>query len=398
MTRGHIEYALCVLYYLKGEFDAALEGLAGAQELLAGSQYIALYGGLLRGQIAMAQGQAQDAESHFRRAQRIARKSFVLDPVPAAGCEVALNELALECNRVSTAAELRGAPRALMKYGVPFSLFATATSLLIELRLRAGRVDQALTAAEELLAFVRVAGLTSLVRYLAALRISVLVIAGRLEDAELAWQRENLPEGSAACVDLAGQTWREMEAVSCARLRWLIASARFEEARGLARELIAVANERRWRRTQMRALVLSMVLEQHAGAPAAAVAHLEEFLGMFAESPYAWPLVRERATCAQVVSMYLELNPDSPYGKTARSLLAAMRRVDGVRGLVLSEREREVLQRLEGQRDKQIAAALGLTVSGVRFHLRKLFTKLNVRTRDEAVRRARELGLIPDDS
>ena len=75
-----------------------------------------------------------------------------------------------------------------------------------------------------------------------------------------------------------------------------------------------------------------------------------------------------------------------------------MRRVDGVRGLVLSEREREILRRLVGQRDKQIAAELGLTVSGVRFHLRKLFTKLNVRTRVEAVGRARELGLIPDDS
>ena len=398
LTRGHIEYALCVLYHLKGEFDAALERLAGARELLAGSQYIALYGGLLRGQIAMAQGQAQDAESHFRRAQRIARKSFVLDPAPAAGCEVALYELALECNRVSTAAELRGAPRALMKYGVPFSLFATASSLLIELRLRAGRVDQALTAANELLASVRAAGLTSLVRYLAALRISVLVIAGRLEDAELAWQSENLPEGSEGCVDLAGQTWREMEAISCARLRWLIASERFEEGRVLALELIAVAIDRRLRRTQMRALVLSMVLEQHAGAPAAAVARLEEFLSLFAESPYAWPLVRERATCAQVVRTYLELNPDSPYRETARSLLAAMRRVDDGREPVLSERELEVLRRLASQRDKQIAAELGISPHGVRYRLRKLFAKLGVAKRDDAVRRARELGLIPDDS
>ena len=126
--------------------------------------------------------------------------------------------------------------------------------------------------------------------------------------------------------------------------------------------------------------------------------HLEEFLSLFAESPYAWPLVQERADCAAVVTRFLDLNPDSPCQESARSLLAAMRRVDGVRGLVLSEREREILRRLEGQRDKQIAAALGLTVSGVRFHLRKLFTKLNVRTRVEAVRRARELGLIPDDS
>ena len=101
---------------------------------------------------------------------------------------------------------------------------------------------------------------------------------------------------------------------------------------------------------------------------------------------------------APVVTRFLDLNPESPCRETARSLLAAMRGMDDGRRLVLSEREREVLQRLEGQRDKQIAAELGLTVHGVRFHLRKLFTKLNVRTRVEAVRRARELGLIPDDS
>ena len=398
LTRGHMEYALCVLHSLKGEFDAAFVRLAAAREFLPGSQYIELYGGLLCGQIAMVQGQAKDAESHFRRAQRIARKSFVLDPVPVLGCEVALKELALERNRVSTAAELCGGARALMKLSVPFSLFAMASSLLIELNLRAGRVDQALKTADELLAFLRAAGLTSLVRYLAALRISVLVIAGRLEDAERAWQSENLPEDSEGCVDLAGQTWREMEAVSCARLRWLIAGERFPEGRRLARAMSAVAIERRFRRTQMRALALSMVLEQRAGESESAVGYLEEFLRLFAESPYAWPLVRERATCAAVVTRFLDLDPDSPCRETARSLLAAMRRVDDGREPVLSERELEVLRRLASQRDKQIAAELGISVHGVRFHLRRLFNKLGVAKRAEAVRRAREAGLIPDDS
>ena len=114
-----------------------------------------MYGELLRGQVAMARGQVQEAESHYRRAQRVARKSFVLDPVSAPLAEVVLRELALECNRVSTAAELRTVPGALLKYGVPFSSFATASGLAIELRLRRRRIDQALTVADELLEFVR---------------------------------------------------------------------------------------------------------------------------------------------------------------------------------------------------------------------------------------------------
>ena len=75
-----------------------------------------------------------------------------------------------------------------------------------------------------------------------------------------------------------------------------------------------------------------------------------------------------------------------------------MRRVDDVRDPVLSERELEVLRRLASQRDKQIAAELGISPHGVRYHLRKLFAKLGAAKRNDAVRRARELGLIPDDS
>ena len=232
LTRGHLEYARCALHHLKGEFDAALERLATAREFLAGSQYIALHGELLHGQVDLAQGRAQEAESHYRRARRIARKSVVLDPVPAAGCDLALKELALECNRVSSGAEPCGVPGVLMNYGAPFSFFAMGSGVSIDLRLRAGQVEQALAVADEQLAFVRAGALTSLVRYLAALRTTVLVIARRLEEAGRAWRRDKLPEDSEGCVDLAGQTWREMEAVSCARLRWLIAMERFGEARG----------------------------------------------------------------------------------------------------------------------------------------------------------------------
>ena len=74
-----------------------------------------------------------------------------------------------------------------------------------------------------------------------------------------------------------------------------------------------------------------------------------------------------------------------------------MERADGPRPPELSEREREVLQRLEGEQDKQIATALGLSAYGVRYHIRKLFAKLGARNRAEAVRRAREMGLAPDD-
>ena len=61
--------------------------------------------------------------------------------------------------------------------------------------------------------------------------------------------------------------------------------------------------------------------------------------------------------------------------------------------VALSKREAEILPRL-GKMDKQIAAELCLTTHGVRHHIRKLFAKLGVHRRADAVQRAREMGLL----
>ena len=74
-----------------------------------------------------------------------------------------------------------------------------------------------------------------------------------------------------------------------------------------------------------------------------------------------------------------------------------MHPVEDVSNLLLSEREQQVLQELAGHRVKQIAASPGLSVHGVRYHLSKLFTKLDVSNRADLLRRARGLGLIQDD-
>ena len=115
----------------------------------------------------------------------------------------------------------------------------------------------------------------------------------RIDDAERAWVSADLPPDEAGWLDLTGQTWREMEALSSARLRLAIGRGRFEEARSLAGELRTVAAARGLKRTLMRALALSAVLERRAGDGAAAAAHVEDYLCVYADSPYGGPLVRE---------------------------------------------------------------------------------------------------------
>jgi len=394
-TRRGLQYGLGVLHFLKGECDPALDRLSAATES-AEVDNIVLHADLVSGQICFVQGRLRDAESHLDRARRIARKSFITEPEATQTCDVVRREIALECNRATTT-EPVGVLKLLTRQGVPISLLATASNLLIGYRLKSGRIDKALALTDRLLVRLRRIEFTTLARLVVALRTTVLVIAGRVSEAERTWRREALPEEPADCVDLSSQSWREMDAVSEARARLLIANRRFDEARSLLHHLHSVSTKHGLRIVEMRALALSVMLEHQAGKISASLRHLTEYLRLFAESPYAWPLVREGATGADVLRRYVDSNADAPHGEAARSLLA-MCGEDENSAPSFSKRELEILRRLEGRQDKEIAAELALSTHGVRYHLRSLFAKLGVGGRTEAVRQAREMGLIPNHS
>jgi DNA-binding NarL/FixJ family response regulator len=64
--------------------------------------------------------------------------------------------------------------------------------------------------------------------------------------------------------------------------------------------------------------------------------------------------------------------------------------------LGITERERQVLQLLaDGRSNKEIAARLELSPNTVKTHVARLFEKLRVARRTEAILIARELGLVP---
>ena len=64
--------------------------------------------------------------------------------------------------------------------------------------------------------------------------------------------------------------------------------------------------------------------------------------------------------------------------------------------LGITERERQVRQLLaDGRSNKEIAARLGLSPNTVKTHVARLFEKLRVARRTEAIMLARELGLVP---
>ena len=64
--------------------------------------------------------------------------------------------------------------------------------------------------------------------------------------------------------------------------------------------------------------------------------------------------------------------------------------------LGLSERELEVLHEIAaGRSNKEIAAQLHVSPNTIKTHVARLFEKLGAKRRTEAIRRARELGIVP---
>ncbi len=64
--------------------------------------------------------------------------------------------------------------------------------------------------------------------------------------------------------------------------------------------------------------------------------------------------------------------------------------------LGLSKRELEVLHEMaSGRSNKEIAAQLNVSPNTVKTHVARLFEKLGAKRRTDAIRRARELGIVP---
>ena len=394
LLRSVVEYGLCYVHGGRAEFEAALRHGAQAKRLAAGSApYVAMCVDFQLGQIAMAQGRVAEAAKCYRRAQRVVRGRFLQEPRPVAYGQVLAWELDLERNRIPPEVAARGISIDTYRACPQFSAYAAASELGMALSLATAGTDAALSTLEEMLDYARESDLPVLERHLSVLRAAVNADAGRLSEAERIWRTEGLPESDDGCLDVRTQSWREMEALSCTRVALHEGKGDFETARALARRIADVGMSRGLRRTRMRALALLTAIESRSGNREEAAARLSEFLDAFAETDYARPLVREGEVVVGVIEDYLDAHPDTPHEASADALLNAVRTKDAPVPL-LSVRETEVLQRLETQTDKEIGAALGITPDGVRYYVRRIFRKLDVHSRFQAVRQARDVGLL----
>ncbi len=399
LLRGMFSLGMCMLKKQTTAFDAAIEWAGRARAELARTSPYLPYVDFHAGSVAMARGRTREARRCYDRGLKAARASRLRDAGTVMIGEVLAAELELEVSAGAPRGDApRVSPRLLGTCTACLDVYAASLGARVELALLRGAEQEALAAVEDAREYARCTERTVLARFLSALRVSVLLASGEIDEADRAWRFDRLPERAVECLDLE-QGWRDVEMLACARLRLFIARGELEAGRDFAAALQAVAAERTLVRTRMRCLVLSMVLEHQAVAPDRARAHLLDYLRLFAETDYAWPLARDRAVAVALLDQVQDApGADAAVAAAAAGLREALRADGGngwdPSGRALSDRELDVLMRLERQSDKEIAQALKLSYDGVRYRVRSIFAKLGARSRLDAVHRARARGIL----
>ncbi|MDE0157242.1 MAG: LuxR C-terminal-related transcriptional regulator [Gammaproteobacteria bacterium] len=396
-ARTCLVFALCLHESRRAQFDAAFALIEQARQLSSnGLPYLSLHIDIQLGNMAMARGHAQEAETYCTNVLASARGRDPDDPLAAAAGDALLRELQFERNRLTLPIAAGMGLRD--HYARPGNTFATQASdcaIIAEVAHYTDGIDGALSAVTRMTEYARQTGRRTLARYLAALRVDTLAAAGRDGEAERAWRAGALPAGDEDCLDMDSLDWRELEMLACARLRLYMAGEDYEAGRRFAKKLLSLVTEHRLVRTAMRVRALLTALEWRAGDRDAACSHLETFLRHYIEAGYARPVLREGDISRQALKRWLESQPDSTRQAAARDLLKMIDANEKKDASGLSNREMTVLKLLPDLRDKQIAAELSITREGVRFHVSRIFAKLGVHSRSEAVSLARSIGLLP---
>ena len=393
--RGARHTVCCIASYERARFEESRQhGTRAHAHFREDGRYGDVSVSLCLGMAAMAQGRVQDAADWYRRARQTARKFFSSDPCLPASIDVATLELDLERNREKAIQQraLQGMPD--LRGGwidIQAAAFAVRAELTFEQHGGEATV-KLLTHAIDDAGSMHSARLS---RIFSALLASYLAETGRGAEAGYVWRDCALPRTTAALVDLDAHSWRTMEALSCARVRLLVGEGDFDAAGELANATYRTAVARGLVRTAMRCLALSMVVAHHAKEPDLAVERLVEFLGYARDVDYIRPLVRHREESLTVLQQLLRGNPDPDLREATESVLASLGKRSAADAPEFTSPELEILAEVRhGRRNKEIAESLGITDEGVRYHLKKIYRKIGVSRRNDAVHYVLEKGAL----
>lgn len=185
--------------------------------------------------------------------------------------------------------------------------------------------------------------------------------------------------------------WRELDIANLTAARAMIAENNMSEATKVLSSLYTEASSSGRLLTVIRALILLSYANRATGVAWKADLHLQEALELGAETGSLFPFVIEGERLWHDISILLErpnLN-DAVRNHGLSVLRLRKRKALGLASGLLTRREHLVLSELSrGLANKLIARNLGMSVNTVKNHLKKIYFKLGVKNRTEAIEEA----------
>lgn len=401
-ARGAAAAFLGLASWAYGDVETAVVTFSDAVASLheAGNLTDELSSTILLADMQVARGQLQEARKLYERA--LAYAAAQGQPVPRATAElyVGYSELCREFGDLESAARHLQRSKVLGRQVAPltehsyrwFVAMAAVKEAEGDVAGAIGSLDQAQ------LLYLR--GFFPEIHPIPALKARMAIRQGRLSEGwEWARSRGLLPVGELSYL-------REFEHLTLARLlisqfKVLPAEKTIQEAKDLLRRLLKAAEAAGRRGSTYEVLVLQALALDAQGQRALAMAPLERALAEAGPEGYVRlfldegaplvPLLAEAAgkgtAAAHTAQLLQSLETAKP--QTAIRRAAAPRLED------LSKRELEVLRLLGSSLSgPEIARQLFVSVNTLRTHTKRIFTKLEVNSRREAVRHGKEQGLI----
>ncbi len=407
LNRGGAAAFLGLAAWTSGDLEAAhcayAEGMAHLQ--MAGNISDTIGGAITLADIRIAQGRLGEALRTYERGLQLAVAQG--EPVVrgTADLYVGMSELHRERNELHAATQHLLSSKALGEHtGFPQNRYRRYVAMARILEAQ-GDLDGALNLCQEA-ERLYVSAFSPNVRPVAALKTRVWVAQGKLGDA-LGWVRER---GLSVADDLG--YLREFEHITLARVllaRYQVdrADHAMREATGLLERLLQAADEGKRTGSGIEILVLQALARQVQGDIPAALMPLQRALTLAEPEGYARLFLDEGPPMAQLLREAARRGITPSYtGK----LLAAYKAEEqnsasdsprptapAAQPLIepLSQRELEVLRLFKTELSgPEIARELVVALSTVRTHTKGIYSKLHVNSRQAAVIRAAELGLL----
>lgn len=391
--RGFVAMGLGQAYRFEARLDASNGSYREAVRLSerTGNLYVMLDSLSDLGMVLMQQGKLREAEKIFRQARQVVADNRV-EHLPVAGSVAVIwPELQRERHQLDNALDT-------VRHGIELGELADKRDLLITGYRTLGKIlwstgdwDGAREALRESFDHARDYGLDHTARTIDALQTNLAIAHGDIASA-LDWM--------ARAPDSAGMPGRVRESETLTRARVLLATGEAGTALTLANALLDEAEREGWVWTALSARVVLACAREARGDQDGALYDLGEALRRAAPEGFVRVFLDEgtrvlallrKAETRDIEAAYARVLLDAagtPATEAQKPTSARM--IDP-----LSEREETVLRLLNaGLSSPEIARELYVSPSTVRTHVKSIYRKLDVHSRDQAVARAREMALV----